>query len=78
MTILVTGATGTVGRLIVDELARNGHQVRALTRDPAKADLPRVWRSSPGTWPSRAASRPPSTASRLFTSSTSRATTTRR
>lgn len=40
MTILVTGATGTVGRLIVDELARNGHQVRALTRDPAKADLP--------------------------------------
>ncbi|MBT2235115.1 NAD(P)H-binding protein [Nonomuraea sp. NEAU-A123] len=40
MTILVTGATGTVGRLIVDELARNGHQVRALTRDPAKAGLP--------------------------------------
>ncbi len=40
MTILVTGATGTVGRLIVDELARNGHHVRALTRDPAKADLP--------------------------------------
>ncbi|WP_433513097.1 NAD(P)H-binding protein [Nonomuraea sp. CA-143628] len=40
MTILVTGATGTVGRLIVDELTRTGHQVRALTRDPAKADLP--------------------------------------
>jgi uncharacterized protein YbjT (DUF2867 family) len=39
MTILVTGATGTVGRLVVRGLA--GHaDVRAMTRDPAKADLP--------------------------------------
>jgi uncharacterized protein YbjT (DUF2867 family) len=40
MTILVTGATGTVGRLIVEELVQGGHQVRAMTRNPAKAGLP--------------------------------------
>ncbi|MFF3325700.1 NAD(P)H-binding protein [Streptomyces sp. NPDC002889] len=40
MTNLVTGATGTVGRQVVAELLRRGHSVRALTRDPAKADLP--------------------------------------
>ncbi|MGW6910045.1 NmrA family NAD(P)-binding protein [Streptomyces sp. NPDC054940] len=38
--ILVTGATGTVGRQIVTELLARGHAVRALTRDAAKADLP--------------------------------------
>lgn len=37
---LVTGATGTVGRQIVLELLSRGHFVRALTRDPAKADFP--------------------------------------
>ncbi|MFI6321165.1 NmrA family NAD(P)-binding protein [Nonomuraea sp. NPDC050556] len=40
MTILVTGATGTVGRQIVNELIRAGASVSALTRDPAKAALP--------------------------------------
>ncbi|MEV4399550.1 NmrA family NAD(P)-binding protein [Nonomuraea sp. NPDC049607] len=40
MTILVTGATGTVGRLVVEELLLAGQQVRALTRNPAKAALP--------------------------------------
>ncbi|MFE7130519.1 NAD(P)H-binding protein [Streptomyces sp. NPDC057638] len=40
MTILVTGATGTVGRQVVQELLSRGHSVRALTRDPARADLP--------------------------------------
>ncbi|MET9368876.1 NAD(P)H-binding protein [Streptomyces griseoflavus] len=38
--ILVTGATGTVGRQVVAELLARGHAVRALTRDPATADLP--------------------------------------
>ncbi|AZQ32684.1 NAD-dependent epimerase/dehydratase family protein [Streptomyces cyaneochromogenes] len=38
--ILVTGATGTVGHQVVVELLARGHAVRALTRDPAKADLP--------------------------------------
>ncbi|WP_248963665.1 SDR family oxidoreductase [Sphaerisporangium perillae] len=40
MTVLVTGATGTVGRHVVRHLLRAGEKVRALTRDPAKADLP--------------------------------------
>ncbi|WP_246018737.1 SDR family oxidoreductase [Saccharothrix australiensis] len=40
MTVLVTGATGTVGRPLVAQLLAAGHRVRALTRDPAKANLP--------------------------------------
>jgi len=40
MTILVTGATGRVGRHVVDQLVRRQATVRALTRDPAKAALP--------------------------------------
>jgi uncharacterized protein YbjT (DUF2867 family) len=35
--ILVAGATGTVGRETVKQLADGGHNVRALARDPAKA-----------------------------------------
>ncbi|KUO02962.1 hydroxylase [Streptomyces caeruleatus] len=38
--ILVTGATGTVGRQVVAELLARGHAVRALTRDAARADFP--------------------------------------
>lgn len=40
MTILVTGATGNVGRLVVDHLVAAGAKVRALTIDPRKAALP--------------------------------------
>jgi uncharacterized protein YbjT (DUF2867 family) len=41
MKILVTGATGGVGRLVVDELlALGATDVRALTVNPAKAGLP--------------------------------------
>jgi uncharacterized protein YbjT (DUF2867 family) len=40
MTILVTGATGSVGRLVVDELLAAGKPVRALTVDPERARLP--------------------------------------
>lgn len=40
MSILVTGATGNVGRHLVRTLAADGHRVRALTRDPDAADLP--------------------------------------
>lgn len=38
--ILVTGATGRVGRHVVDELLRAGVRVRALTRRPEAAGLP--------------------------------------
>src|SRR3954470_12727510 len=40
MTILVTGATGTIGRQVVEQLVKRGADVRALVRDPAKADFP--------------------------------------
>ncbi|GGL14498.1 SDR family oxidoreductase [Planomonospora parontospora] len=40
MKILVTGATGFVGRNVVDRLVRAGTEVRALTRNPAAAGLP--------------------------------------
>jgi uncharacterized protein YbjT (DUF2867 family) len=40
MTILVTGATGTVGRQIIEQLVKRGADVCALVRDPAKANLP--------------------------------------
>ncbi|MEU4330630.1 SDR family oxidoreductase [Nonomuraea dietziae] len=40
MKILVTGATGIVGRHVVDQLVRAGVSVRALTRNPAAAQLP--------------------------------------
>jgi uncharacterized protein YbjT (DUF2867 family) len=40
MTILVTGATGTVGRQVVEQLVKRGANVRALVRDASKAKLP--------------------------------------
>jgi uncharacterized protein YbjT (DUF2867 family) len=40
MTILVTGATGTIGRNVVEQLVKRGADVRALVRDPAKAAFP--------------------------------------
>lgn len=38
--ILVTGATGDVGRHVVHGLLDAGQQIRALVRDPAQAGLP--------------------------------------
>ncbi|WP_036327628.1 NAD(P)H-binding protein [Microbispora sp. ATCC PTA-5024] len=38
--ILVTGATGTVGRQVVRLLEARGEHVRAMSRDPARARLP--------------------------------------
>ncbi|WTX12813.1 SDR family oxidoreductase [Streptomyces sp. NBC_00005] len=38
--ILVTGATGTIGSEVVRQLVARGEKVRALSRDPAKAQLP--------------------------------------
>jgi uncharacterized protein YbjT (DUF2867 family) len=40
MTILVTGATGNVGRQVVEQLVKRGADVRALVRDPSKANFP--------------------------------------
>ncbi|MFI7701811.1 NAD(P)H-binding protein [Nonomuraea sp. NPDC049480] len=38
--LLVTGATGNVGRHVVSQLAEAGLEVRALVRDPGRAGLP--------------------------------------
>ena len=38
--VFVTGATGNVGRPLVDEVLARGAGVRALTRDPSGANLP--------------------------------------
>jgi uncharacterized protein YbjT (DUF2867 family) len=40
VTILVTGATGNVGRHVVDQLVGAGERVRALTRNASTAGLP--------------------------------------
>jgi uncharacterized protein YbjT (DUF2867 family) len=40
MTILVTGATGNIGRSVVEQLVKRGADVRALVRDPGKANFP--------------------------------------
>ncbi|OZG69257.1 SDR family oxidoreductase [Bifidobacterium eulemuris] len=38
--ILFVGATGSIGRLAIDEALRQGYHVRALVRDAAQAGLP--------------------------------------
>ena len=45
---LVTGATGYVGGRLIPALIEAGHQVRALARDPARADLPEAVRVAKG------------------------------
>jgi uncharacterized protein YbjT (DUF2867 family) len=45
--ILVTGATGNVGRELVAQLRAAGRTVRALTRNPQSANLPVTSKSSP-------------------------------
>ena len=39
MTVLVVGATGSIGRLVVQEVLREGHAVRALVRNSRKGAL---------------------------------------
>ncbi len=46
MNVLVVGATGSIGSLVVDEALRQGHRVRALVRSASKApQLPREART---------------------------------
>ncbi|MBL7497590.1 NmrA family NAD(P)-binding protein [Frankia sp. CNm7] len=46
-TVLVTGATGNVGRHVVAGLLTAGARVRALTRAPTRTDLPAAWHPTP-------------------------------
>ncbi len=41
-TVVVTNATGLQGKTVAEELKKNNYQVRALTRDPSKVQLPGV------------------------------------
>ena len=46
MDVLVTGASGAVGAELIAPLMRDGHRVRALSRDPARvadAGVGRRW-----------------------------------
>jgi uncharacterized protein YbjT (DUF2867 family) len=36
---LITGSTGNIGRPLVEQLHKEGHDVRALVRDPSRAEL---------------------------------------
>jgi len=36
---LITGATGNIGRPLIEQLHDEGHEVRALVRDPSRAEL---------------------------------------
>jgi uncharacterized protein YbjT (DUF2867 family) len=38
--VLVVGATGTLGREVVAQLVKAGHEVRAFTRRPSATDIP--------------------------------------
>lgn len=49
MSILVTGATGKIGRLLVGDLLRREVPVRALSRTPSTAALPEAVRVHQGT-----------------------------
>jgi uncharacterized protein YbjT (DUF2867 family) len=46
MTVLVVGATGSIGGIVVEEVVRKGHAVRALVRDSRKAWQTCRWRTS--------------------------------
>jgi len=39
MTVLVVGATGSIGQLVVAEAIRQGYSIRALVRDPDAARM---------------------------------------
>ncbi|HEY7831818.1 MAG TPA: NAD(P)H-binding protein [Solirubrobacteraceae bacterium] len=43
MRVLVTGASGFAGSLLIPRLRRDGHQLRAFVRDPARLRIPIAW-----------------------------------
>jgi nucleoside-diphosphate-sugar epimerase len=47
MKVFVAGATGAIGKQLVPMLAEGGHQVTAMTRTPAKADVIRSMGARP-------------------------------
>ncbi len=43
MRVLVTGATGFAGSLLIPRLHREGHDLRAMARDPTRLRIPLAW-----------------------------------
>jgi uncharacterized protein YbjT (DUF2867 family) len=43
MRVLIAGASGFVGSLLLPSLHRDGHELRALARDPAQIRTPAAW-----------------------------------
>lgn len=43
MRVLITGASGFAGSLLIPRLHRAGHELRAFTRDPARLRIPSAW-----------------------------------
>jgi uncharacterized protein YbjT (DUF2867 family) len=43
MRVLVTGASGFAGSLLIPRLRRDGHELRAFVRDPARLRIPLAW-----------------------------------
>ncbi len=43
MRVLVTGASGFAGSLLIPRLHRDGHELRAFVRDPARLHIPSAW-----------------------------------
>jgi len=64
--MLVTGATGNIGRRLVSQLIGAGARVRALTRNPDSAGLLARWTSCARTCPSPVPWTDASTGSRPF------------
>jgi uncharacterized protein YbjT (DUF2867 family) len=43
MRVLVTGASGFAGSLLIPRLRREGHELRAFARDPTRLRIPMTW-----------------------------------
>jgi predicted amino acid dehydrogenase len=67
--ILITGATGTVGSEVVKRLSAQGVQLRAVTRDPRKAEVnqfPNVHFKAISMMPTQCAGRAPAWTGRSY------------
>ncbi|MFI5010511.1 MAG: SDR family oxidoreductase, partial [Solirubrobacterales bacterium] len=43
MHVLLTGASGFIGSQLLPRLHREGHELRALARDPTALQIPSAW-----------------------------------
>jgi hypothetical protein len=65
MRVLITGATGTIGRQVADRLRSRGDQLVATSRDPARASRALGEDAEVHPWPDPAAAPPPPEALRV-------------